>query len=326
MAAATNLRAINPRSSRSAHPRYVLYIFLNFLDSRTNSIEIDRARSSGRKPLLGGSVFSTPAGASAPAELQPLVPKQIAVSKAALAIENSVPTANTEYTKLMDSQASPPPAPVHAARLSAMLKTLANAEGAVSESIKARRDLISGLEKLLETNRTSLASEEAQSQEIVSRKATVEAKKREVEDAIVRGLSTETSTPARDVPGRESSANGNQDVDRPQIEALTPPPVEALTPTGSPPGLTQGTTSSQEQMVRQLNPTSNQAPLQAGFDLLSSLSLPPARTHVHNPSNGNPPNKKRKIEPDLVDYSATDAMEDLDEDVAELLRAESGGH
>ena len=36
--------------------------------------------------------------------------------------------------------------------------------------------------------------------------------------------------------------------------------------------------------------------------------------------------KKRKIEPDITEYVGGDAMADLDEDVAELLRAESGGH
>ena len=263
---------------------------------------------------------------------------QIAVSKAAVAISGSVSTANSEYEKLMDPEAMTPTPPVHAARLSALLRSLANAEGAVSESIKARQDLIKGLEKLLESNRTALSSDEYQYQELVDRKSTVEAKKRDVEDGIMRGLSAETSSPGgvESSPGPNNQTNGNRESsvepDRPEIEELTPPPEGTHTAVGSPFAdeaaitTTTGADITQEQQPDHTEPPpETQPPLfPAGSDLLSSLSMPPARSYADIPLNGGS-NKKRKIEPEYDDFVQGDGMEDLDEDVAELLRAESGG-
>lgn len=109
------------------------------------------------------------------------------------------------------------------------MKTLANAENSVSEVIKSRRALIDGLEKILQTNREELSKEEALGAELSQKKASVDTKKREVEDAIMRGLpNEESSTHAGEHSGPDNSAG------RPEVEALTPPPVEAITPIGSP--------------------------------------------------------------------------------------------
>ncbi|MCJ1416875.1 hypothetical protein MMC32_003214 [Xylographa parallela] len=304
--------------------------------------DLDKSRSSGRKPLLGGSLFSSSNGPSAPIELQPLVPMQIAISKAAVAISGSVSNANVEYDKLMDPQTPAPTPPVHAARLSALLKSLANAEGAVSESIKARQDLIGGLEKLLETNRTTLANEETQHQEIVTRKTTVEAKKRDVEDGIMRGLSADTlGSIVQGSPPSDAQPNGQHEPstepERPQIEELTPPPVESLTPIGSPHlggeaaiTIATGVDDIPEEQSNHTQPGSTVPPSfvpadpPAGFDLLSSLSMPPHHAYAASPTNGSA-YKKRKVEADFDDFIGGDAMADLDDDVAELLRAESGG-
>jgi len=285
--------------------------------------------------LLGGSLFTAPAGPSAPAELQPLVPMQAAISKAALAMDGTVSAANTEYGKLMDSQTPAPTPPVHAARLSALLKSLANAEGAVLESIKARRELIAGLEKLLETNRTALTSEESQHKDLTSKKATVETKKREVEDGIMRGLSAEASTPTLNgTPGQETPHNGQQapsaEPERPQVEELTPPPVESLTPTGSPgkgaeaEATTAWTVHNQESGLTEHAPVQRSSTPTPGFDLLSSLSMPSAYSYTADETNG-PSNKRQKLDSDHTDFSGANAMADLDDDVDELLRAESGG-
>ena len=293
--------------------------------------------------MLGGSLFSAPSGPSAPAEFQPLVPIQVAVSKAALAIDGTVSTANTEYGKLMDTQTPAPTPPVHAARLSALLKSLANAEGAVSESIKARRDLIAGLEKLLETNRAALSSEESQQQDLASKKSTVETKKREVEDGIMRGLSADASpATAKGTPGQETPSNGqptpSAEPERPQVEELTPPPVESLTPVGSP-GKGTAAASTTETAATSAwtihnEPSNNDptpiqrsttpTPAQAGFDLLSSLSMPSAYSYAADETNGSS-NKRRRVDTDYTDFSGANAMTDLDDDVAELLRTESGG-
>jgi len=50
--------------------------------------------------------------------------------------------------------------------------------------------------------------------------------------------------------------------------------------------------------------------------------------HYADPSNtpGGGPSKKRKVDDDYPDFGAgEDALADLDEDVAELLKQESGG-
>ena len=288
--------------------------------------ELDKSRSSSKKPLLGGSLFSNSSGPSAPQEIQPLVPLQIAVSKAVASTTGLFATANTEYDKLTDPTKTIPTPPVYAARLSALLKSLANAEGAVSESIKARRALVSGLEKILETNRTALAAEESQHVELVNRKASAEAKKREVEDGIMRGLSAENSPATLQATNSPlGHTNGKAAVletepERPDIEELTPPPVENFTPPKQPPPQTH--------FVPHM-PTPPLPVSVPGSDLLSSLSMPPVRHYAGSPGSagGGGMAKKRKLDDDSDAFGhGEDAMADLDEDVAELLRAESGGH
>lgn len=270
--------------------------------------------------------------------MQLLVTLQIAVSKAAATTSSAVPTADTEYEKLTDPSKTVPAPPVYAARLSALLKNLASAEGAVAESIKARRALLEGLEKLVETNKASLAAEETQHSTLVSRKSAIEAKKREVEDGIMRGLSAENSpiTPITDprMNGRPSGsplATESLEPDRPDVEELTPPPPEAITPTESPSKRADPaeTAPVQQQSYPPPQPVLHQPPIypahQAGSDLLSSLNSTPVRHFAGNPGGGAV--KKRKIDDESAMFgTGEDALADLDADVAELLRAESGGH
>ncbi len=265
------------------------------------------------------------------------MPLQIAVSKAAATTLSAVPTADSEYDKLTDASKPTPTPPVHAARLSALLKNLANAEGAVSESIKARRGLIAGLESIIETNRAALASEEAQKETLATRKNVIEAKKREVEDGIMRGLSA-PSTPivALGSPVSDPRTNGRVmspkdsaavEPERPDVEELTPPPPESRTSAGF---STASTLAAPPSHVQPTPPPSHHAPVApptAGADLLSSLSMPPVRHYPGTPgSAGGGMARKRKVDDDYPDFgSGDDAMADLDEEVAELLRAESGG-
>ncbi len=310
----------------------------------TQPSELDKSRSSNKKPLLGGSLFGGSSGPSAPPEIQPLVSLQIAVSKAAATTTSAVPTAETEYDKLNDPSKPTPTPPVHAARLSALVKSLASAESAVSESIKARRNLIEGLEKIIETNRAALAMEEVQKDVLTTRKVSTEAKKRDVEDGIMRGLSAE-STPvaAHGSPISGSKTNGNAispidnasvEPERPHVEELTPPPPESRTEETASPAPATTTTNTMKQDATPISNDPRLAPPQApppsaapqptaGADLLSSLSMPQTRPYAgleHSPQ------KKRKLGDDYPDFGAgEDAMADLDEDVAELLRAESRG-
>lgn len=114
--------------------------------------------------------------------------------------------------------------------MNGLLKTLANAEGAVAESIKARKLLIEGLEKILDTNRSVLASEETQLSELSSQRTEIGDKRREVEANIMRGFSTSNpATPVGDAsPGTQHSPltpgpSASVEPDRPEVEALTPP-------------------------------------------------------------------------------------------------------
>ncbi|KAJ9292859.1 hypothetical protein DTO271G3_8306 [Paecilomyces variotii] len=273
--------------------------------------ELDKSRSSGKKPLLGGSLFSSSSG-SIPPELQPLAPLQVALSKATMSSGASVTAANTEYDKMHDPNTPLPTPPVHAARLSQLLKSLANAESSVSEIIKSRQSLINGLEKLLDTNRSALAKEQSVMAQLSERKAETEAKKREVEDGIMRGLSADSSPVAQN----GDPCVGESEPPRPEIEALTPPPVEALTPVGSP--------KPEAQDQSENHPFMSLGNESQGSDDGSS-TLPPSLV-PSNPQSGSPSNgvssKKRKVTHGEDDYAAF-AGGDLDADVAELLRQES---
>ena len=289
---------------------------------------------------MGGSLFSGSGGSSAPLELQPLVPLQIQVSKLALSVSSTMTTANVEYDKLMNPNLAIPNPPVHAARLTTLLKSLANAEGAVSESIKAREALVAGLEQLLATNRATLDNEKGQHFELQSRKTSSELKKREIEDSIMRG----SSAPK----GEASHSNGghqelelDDDVERPQIEELTPPPQESLTPIGSPLGPEDAfaTTTTGADRIQEFSPNHDEPPPAAQFQPTNSAAQPNAPPSfampgLRKPSHGSSyamngggysSAKKRKLEGDFEGFAGGDVLEDLDADVAELLRAEAGG-
>lgn len=205
--------------------------------------EVDKQRAGGRANgaggggRLGGSLFGGSSGGgsgSVPAELEAVSKGQAGLTKVEVTVKPAVDQANTEYQKMTDPNTPLPTPPVHAARLSALMKHLANAQGAVEASIKARKELLSGLEKLVESNRAKLAEDETTSRDLATRKEGVESKKKEVEDGIMRGLSTPSSP---DIPTPASAGNGTKqvngaEVEAPEAEGFTPPPpdVEAFTP------------------------------------------------------------------------------------------------
>ena len=312
-------------------------------ETHTPPIDLDKTRSTGRKPLLGGSLFSS--GSAAPSELQPLVSLQIAVAKAAATTNTTAQTANSEYDKLTDPSKATPPPPVHAARLSALLKSLASAEGAVSESIKARKALLEGFEKLLEANKASLRNEESQHFELSSRKITIEAKKREVEDGIMRGLSAEDGTsvmatgPTMNGRGTSHHDSTSAEPERPKHEELTPPPFESITPVGSPRPVSSTIVVPPDAVYNKQTDADARAPVvppplfSAGAGAVNgfspetsrNMSTPQARSFAASPGSATGgPSKKRKLDDDFGGFGGGDAMADLDDDVADLLRAESG--
>ena len=298
-------------------------------------METDKSRSDKKGGLLGGSLFSGGgSNASAPAELQPLIPLQIAVTRANAITNPAISTANTEFEKLTDPSKPAPSPPVHAARLSALLKSLSSAESAVAESIKTRQNLIDGLETLLATNRSALDTEKSQLQATQDRRTTIEKKKAEIEDAIMRGGATETQSPTTE-PINGRAATNSAEPERPNIEALTPPATEALSPVLSPKLAPADASVTYDNSNSQSPNNNNPSP---GFPLSSDprtsppiYSTPSYKPSPHSASTADPrygasSAKKRKLDAEFEGFGAgEDVMAGLDDDVAELLRAESGG-
>lgn len=277
--------------------------------------ELDKSRSTNKR--AGGSIFSSNVS-TIPNELAPIVPTQQNLSKLVLSTRTSVNAANQDYDKLTDPNATTPSAPVHAARLNGLLKTLANAEGAVAESIKARQVLIEGLEKILDINRTALAAEETQLTTLSTRKIEIDAKKREVEDNIMRGFANNSnpSTPAgvgEASPGiQQTPATPSEEPNRPQVEALTPPFPKPLAHEPAP-ELDLG--ASANESISEFNaqiPLPAPPVMQAGYG---------GETSYRSGSMSSGSAKKRKLnEDEFADLGEGD----LDADVAEMLRQDSG--
>lgn len=217
-------------------------LILDAIDNRLE--EVDKARGGGgtngntSKGRLGGSLFGGGSG-SVPPELEGVAKAVGDLSKADASVRPAVNTANTEFAKMTDPNATVPTPPVHAARLSALMRSLATAQGAIDASIKARTEVLKGLEKLVETHRSKLAEDQATATDLATRREGVEMKKKEVEDGIMRGLSTPSSP---DIPTPASAGNNNPfgqpasskdtALDTPEAEDFTPPPpdVETFTP------------------------------------------------------------------------------------------------
>ena len=267
------------------------------------TVELDKSRASAHKSG-GGSLFGSKS--VIPNELAPLLAPQQAITKHQLEARTPLINAKNDYEKMMDPNATIPIPPVRAARLTGLLGNLANAEGAVAEGIKARKILIDGLEKILSTNQAMLLQEEAQLKELSTRRAEIDAKKKEVEDSILRG---HPATP-NDSPGmRNSPQTPVPEPDRPEVEALTPPTTYTQPPTQETiPDLTLGSSSGNGGTH-----VSQQA--QVGADLLSSLSAPHSYTGGYA-SGGSL--KKRKLNPgdEIPDFG-----DELDADVTAMLNS-----
>lgn len=280
--------------------------------------ELDKSRSSSTKGG-GASIFSSNSN-NVPKELLPLVAPQQTLSKLVLSTMTSTKAAAQDYENLTDPNLAAPSAPVHAARLNGLLKSLANAEGAVAESIKARKVLIYGLEKILDANRTALQVEESQITEISKRKLEIDNKKKEVEDAIMRGFVTNSnpSTPVGDgTPTMNQLPITNApEPDRPEVEPLSPPGYSD--PIGSP--VSAFDVSERSHGTESIIQKNEQPPLSNPSDLLSSLSTATSYNQVTSIGSA----KKRKIThgEDFPDLGG-DAMDGLDDDVAAILRQDT---
>jgi regulator of Ty1 transposition protein 103 len=254
------------------------------------------------------------------------------ITKLALSTRTSLNAANQEYDKITDANAATPSAPVHAARLNGLLKTLANAEGAVTESMKARKLLIRDLEAFLKTHVDELAKEEAQIQQLSERRIAIDAKKKDVEDTIMRGFANNSNpgSPTLDnSPGQghsQSPMTPAPEPDRPEVEALTPPTQSPRSPQTKhehiakiedikvPEPLFSGHAPSHAPAPPPPTPAT------AGLDLLASLS---AGSYSQQTNGDGGAMKKRKISSTVADDFPDlggDAMDGLDDDVKDMLR------
>jgi regulator of Ty1 transposition protein 103 len=268
-------------------------------------VDLEKARGTTKATFSSASSSST---SSVPSELQPLAVAQQNLSKLILPTKASVSAANQEFEKLMDPTHPVPSPPVYAARLHGLLKTLANTEGAVSENIKARKELMSALEKFLATNRAAMVNDENHLSQLAIRKKEVEEKKAEVELAIMRGLGPADSA-GSPVDGRSTSPP--QEPDRPEIEALTPPSVLDEPPSPTIPPLAPAPGFAETEQPRAL---ASAAP---GIEMLSNL----ASQYQSLPISTNGSNKRRRVESD--DFPDLGGDDGIDADVAEMLRKDS---
>ncbi|XDG01912.1 hypothetical protein ABKA04_001527 [Annulohypoxylon sp. FPYF3050] len=271
---------------------------LEAIDTRIH--EINQARGTA-KAGLGGSIFGS--AASIPAELTPLVTPQQNVTKLLLGMRTTANSANQEYDKLLGPNSTAPTAPVYAARLSGLLKTLAQAEGAVEQCVKARRELVVALQKVLDTNRNALVAEENQLETFVTRRMEVEDKKTEVERAIMAGLPDDEPF----LSGNGSNDQPDTEPERPEVEALTPPSME--------PELQEQPDAPSESEARETATPPNEQ----GTGATSVLGL--QFKSVSTTTNGS---KKRKID-DSDGFPDLGEDDGIDSDVAEMLRKDSGG-
>ncbi|KAI3400211.1 hypothetical protein diail_4096, partial [Diaporthe ilicicola] len=228
------------------------------------------------------------------------------VSKSSLSLKAKTANAEQEYAKNTDPKQPTPSAPVYAARLNGLLKTLATAEGAVAECVKARTELIGALEKLLGTNKASLETEEKQLAELAERKSSIEQKKADVEMAIMRGLADQGPT-NRD----GQSASPVPEPHRPEVEALTPPPIEDDADMYN----TQGGERLESMPAQEsaIAPTQQPTGLETLSSLASQYSAVPVSTNGASGSN-----KRRKLDsaeeiPDLGE-------DGIDPNIDEMIR------
>ncbi|KAF2673506.1 DUF618-domain-containing protein [Microthyrium microscopicum] len=179
--------------------------------------ELDRIRATTRGGRGGGSIFGS-SEPSIPTIFQPILAANNALTKAESKAKTIVATLQSNHDDVRNNTSTV--LPIKAAQLGALLQTLSEAESSVAESLHARQNLLASLEKLVSTTKSAITADEEQARNLQVQRKSLEDEKRNVEDRIVRGISN----------GDESA----YEPPRPDAEPLTPPPVESLTPVGSP--------------------------------------------------------------------------------------------
>lgn len=200
-------------------------------------------------------------------------------------------------------------APVYAARLSSLLKTLDNAHIAVKGAIEARETHIRNLEKLLLQSKAALETDKRQFHDIAEKRQKAETTKQEVEMMILRDMeqSKNGMNDGTDIHHRGHNPAPPDDLTSPEIEALTPPHQINFEPPPPPSASEQH----HQHSTAPAPPPQPHAFSQGASELLASLSAP---------LNGG--GLKRDKREDVNMY------EGLDDDVADMFRndAQTSSH
>lgn len=250
------------------------------------------------KSGFGGSPFGS-SSSSVPSDFAPLVSAHQTVTKLSIPLKATLSTADQEYEKQMDPSTPPPSAPVYAARLNGLLKTLANAESAVADCVKAREGLVSGLEKLLESHRTALEHDRESASKVLERKRETEEKKQHVETGIMQALGSSENNGS---PTEGAEFSPEPEPDRPEMEALTPPSMDDAPSVASEGKDIDEATKGVEQEA-------------SGIEMLSNV----ASSYQSMPVSTNGSNKRRRVD-DNGDFPDLGGDDELDEDVAAMLK------
>jgi regulator of Ty1 transposition protein 103 len=168
-----------------------------------------------------------------------------------------------------------------------------------------------GLEKLLAANKAALSKDETQLAELVTKKVSIEGRKRQVEDMIVR----------------ETSSNGTNDVyepPRPNAEPLTPPPIESITPIGSPKvdslKVEPEAKLEPSMSIPNMNPTGGLPSLNLGLPKSASEPLLSTTRTAESGSLDEPASKRRRLHNNDDEFVInSDAFGVIEPDVAAML-------
>jgi regulator of Ty1 transposition protein 103 len=196
-----------------------------------------------------------------------------------------------------------PAAPVYAARLASLLKTLDTADIAVKGAIEARKAHIRNIERLLDQSKAALAKDEQIAADIAAKKDKTEQTKASVENLILEGLeeANEGGEGGTATPGEKTPEN----LKSPEIEALTPPAQIQFDPP-------EPTPASELHHRHSLAPVDPPQPpeFHAGAsELLASLSAPLHNGHGLKRQQTEETNMFEGIDADLVDMFKNEGAE-----------------
>lgn len=166
---------------------------------------------------------------------------------------------NSEYEQLVVVERMSMQPTVHSARLGDLLKTLSSAADAVAATMETREQLFAELDKVLQGLRAEHEADEKALAGLRGKEPNVRARREKVEHDLLLGVSESMEGPQQQhqqqqtaVESIEAPSNpfalqgdgsdngdGEDELEKPQVEPLTPPPAESFTPplpTGPDPG------------------------------------------------------------------------------------------